>query len=65
VLTENATVYRSADHGFSGSKLSDHFDKLAKKELEGTDAAVYSLLINIITRLDLSQEWSKALWTQV
>jgi hypothetical protein len=45
VLTEKSSVYRSEDDGFSGHKLTEHLDKLGKKEL-GTAKGDVRLLIN-------------------
>lgn len=36
VLSEKSTLYRSTNDGFSGHKLTDHLEKLGKKELEGS-----------------------------
>lgn len=39
-LTEKNSLYRSADDGFTGSKISDHLRKIGKEEISGDESEV-------------------------
>jgi len=39
-LTEKNSLYRSADAGFTGNKISDHLQKIGKEEISGDSSEV-------------------------